>query len=143
MTHNNLSTMTIACLCALASCATSFAQTNTKTTPEIVISANKLNGERGEFSAVSSWSEEPLLQTPAAVSVITRQQMQDLQIRSTTDAVKLDASVSDSYNAVGYAEQFSIRGFALDNARSYRKDGRLTVRLGGARWRDQLRHQTT
>ena len=123
MTHNNLSTMTIACLCALASCATSFAQTNTKTTPEIVISANKLNGERGEFSAVSSWSEEPLLQTPAAVSVITRQQMQDLQIRSTTDAVKLDASVSDSYNAVGYAEQFSIRGFALDNARSYRKDG--------------------
>src|SRR5207247_209668 len=34
-----------------------------------------------------------------------------------------DASVSDSYNAVGYSEQFSIRGFNLDNASSYRKDG--------------------
>jgi iron complex outermembrane receptor protein len=37
--------------------------------------------------------------------------------------MKFDASVNDNYNAVGYSEQFSIRGFALDNAVSYRKDG--------------------
>jgi iron complex outermembrane receptor protein len=43
-------------------------------------------------------------------------------IRSATDAVRFDASVSDAYNAIGYAEQFSIRGFMLDNATSYRKD---------------------
>ena len=49
--------------------------------------------------------------------------MQDLGIRNTTDASKFDASISDAYNAVGYAEQFSIRGFALDNTSSYRKDG--------------------
>jgi iron complex outermembrane receptor protein len=49
--------------------------------------------------------------------------MQDLSIRSTTEALRYDASVSDAYNAVGYAEQFSIRGFALDNNYSYRKDG--------------------
>ncbi|MFA9218987.1 MAG: TonB-dependent siderophore receptor, partial [Sphingomonadaceae bacterium] len=29
----------------------------------------------------------------------------------------------DAYNAVGYAEQFSIRGFKLDTNSSYRKDG--------------------
>ena len=49
--------------------------------------------------------------------------MQDLQIRNLSDAVKLDASINDAYNAVGYAEQFSIRGFKLDNNSSYRKDG--------------------
>jgi iron complex outermembrane receptor protein len=37
--------------------------------------------------------------------------------------MRFDASVADAYNAVGYAEQFSIRGFALDNNYSYRKDG--------------------
>jgi iron complex outermembrane receptor protein len=64
-----------------------------------------------------------LFDTPASITAIGRTQMQDLSIRSTTEAVRFDASVSDAYNAVGYAEQFSIRGFALDNNYSYRKDG--------------------
>ena len=37
--------------------------------------------------------------------------------------VPMQTLLSDAYNAVGYAEQFSIRGFKLDNASSYRKDG--------------------
>jgi hypothetical protein len=52
---------------------------------------------------------------PASITADRPQQMQDLSIRSTTDAARYDASVSDAYNAVGYAEQFSIRGFKLDN----------------------------
>ncbi|TWI66560.1 iron complex outermembrane receptor protein [Pseudoduganella lurida] len=88
--------------------------------PEVVVTA--VRGSAPSAS-VAGFSEAPLLQTPASVSVITREQMQDLDIRSTTDAARYDASISDAYNAVGYAEQFSIRGFKLDNARSYRKDG--------------------
>ena len=74
-------------------------------------------------ASVAGFSESSLLQTPASVLAIGRQQMQELNIRNTTDAMKFDASVSDSYNAIGYAEMFSIRGFLLDNASSYRKDG--------------------
>ncbi len=87
---------------------------------EVVITANRVAAER---ASVAGFSDQPLLQTPASVSVLTREQMQDLNIRSTTDAAKFDASIGDAYNAVGYAEQFSIRGFKLNNANSYRKDG--------------------
>jgi len=87
---------------------------------EVVVNGVKL---RAASASIAGFSNAPLLETPASVSVLTSQQMLDLQIRSTTDAAKFDASLSDSYNAVGYAEQFSIRGFKLDNASSYRKDG--------------------
>ncbi|GGY16248.1 TonB-dependent siderophore receptor [Massilia dura] len=87
---------------------------------EVVVTAVRGTADR---ASVAGFSDTPLLQTPASVSVITREQMQNLNIGSTTDAARYDASISDAYNAVGYAEQFSIRGFKLDNASSYRKDG--------------------
>lgn len=74
-------------------------------------------------ASVAGFSDTPLLQTPASVIAIGREQLQDLSIRNTTEAMRFDASVSDSYNAVGYAEMFSIRGFKLENESSYRKDG--------------------
>src|SRR4051812_21752210 len=91
---------------ALASAAV--AQTTEKPLQEVVVSAVR---QSGGTAAIGGFSEAPLLQTPASISVTTLEQMQDLRIRQTTDAMKFDASVSDSYNAVGYAEQFSIRGF--------------------------------
>jgi iron complex outermembrane recepter protein len=87
---------------------------------EVVITGARAGGEH---ASVAGFSDAPLLQTPASVGVITSEQMRTLNIRSTTDASRYDASIGDAYNAVGYAEQFSIRGFKLDNARSYRKDG--------------------
>ena len=89
---------------------------------EVVITANRIAADR---SSVAGFADAPLLQTPASVSVITHEQMLDLNIRNVTDASKYDASIGDAYNAVGYAEQFSIRGFKLDNASSYRKDGHI------------------
>jgi len=88
--------------------------------PEVVITGAKAQASR---ASVAGFANAPLLETPASVSVLSSQQMLDLQIRSTTDAAKYDASLSDAYNAVGYSEQFSIRGFKLDNSSSYRKDG--------------------
>ena len=88
--------------------------------PEVVVSATKA---RASTASIGGFSNASLLSTPASLNVITSQQMLDLQIRSTTDAARYDASLSDAYNAVGYAEQFSIRGFKLDNGTSYRKDG--------------------
>ena len=104
---------------AFSSCA--LAQNTVQPLPEVVISASKWVAI--DRAGVAGFSDAPLLQTPASVVAIGREQMQDLNIRNTTDAMRLDASVSDSYNAVGYAEMFSIRGFMLDNANSYHKDG--------------------
>ncbi|MDB5918004.1 MAG: TonB-dependent receptor [Massilia sp.] len=92
-----------------------------QTMPEVVITGAK--SQAGERASIGGFVEAPLLQTPASITVIDRQQMQDFSIRNSSDAMKFDASVSDAYNAVGYAENFSIRGFNLDNTSSYRKDG--------------------
>jgi iron complex outermembrane receptor protein len=89
---------------------------------QVVVSASKNPDAR---ASIGGFGEAALFDTPASVVAITRAQMQDLSIRTTTDAMRFDASVSDSYNAVGYAEQFSIRGFKLDNNSSYRKDGMI------------------
>ncbi|WEF33696.1 TonB-dependent siderophore receptor [Pseudoduganella chitinolytica] len=99
--------------------AAALAQTDAPVT-EVVITGARADAAH---ASVAGFADTPLLQTPASVGVITREQMQALNIRSTTDAARYDASIGDAYNAVGYAEQFSIRGFKLDNARSYRKDG--------------------
>ncbi|MFZ6814416.1 TonB-dependent siderophore receptor [Undibacterium sp. Rencai35W] len=100
-----------------------YAQSNDRVLPEVVISANKQLKEKPLTNTVAGFVDAPLQDTPVAVTVFSQQQIQDLRIRSSTDAMKFDASVNDAYNAVGYAEQFSIRGFALDNTSSYRKDG--------------------
>jgi iron complex outermembrane receptor protein len=89
--------------------------------PEVVITGAK--PVAAERASIGGFADAPLLETPASISTIGRQQIEDFGIHNSTDAMKLDASVSDSYNAVGYAENFSIRGFALDNTSSYRKDG--------------------
>ncbi len=115
MTHTRL---TLAALAVASAFSPAHAQEQKMT--EVVITANRTVAER---ASVAGFSEQPLLQTPASVSVLTREQLQDLNIRNTTDAARYDASIGDAYNAVGYAEQFSIRGYKLDNASSYRKDG--------------------
>jgi iron complex outermembrane receptor protein len=111
--------------CALAQAFSTHAQAQEQTgaqpIAEVVVTGTRAGS--AERATVGGFSEASLWETPASITVIGRTQMQDLSIRSTTEAMRYDASVSDAYNAVGYAEQFSIRGFALDNNYSYRKDG--------------------
>jgi iron complex outermembrane receptor protein len=112
---------TVIALAIVQAFAISAQAQNTQAMPEIVVTGSKFVAV--DRASVGGFSETSLMQTPASVIAIGREQMQELAIRNTTDAMRFDASVSDSYNAVGYAEMFSIRGFKLDNASSYRKDG--------------------
>lgn len=100
-----------------------FAQSQETSLPEVIVKGNRGADSAPVRSKASGFIDISLLETPLSLSVLTQAQMQDLRIRQSSDAMKFDASVSDAYNAVGYAEQFSIRGFALDNSSSYRKDG--------------------
>lgn len=87
----------------------------------VFVSASKWS--TGERAGIGGFADTAIVDTPASISAIDRRQMQDLSIRSTTEAVAYDASVGDAYNAVGYAEQFSVRGFMLNPNSGYRKDG--------------------
>jgi iron complex outermembrane receptor protein len=108
-------------LIALAVMQAFAAAASAQAIPEVVITGAR--SPAGERASIGGFTDAPLLQTPASITVIDRQQMQEFSIRNSSDAMKFDASVSDAYNAVGYAENFSIRGFNLDNTSSYRKDG--------------------
>ena len=111
----------LACAIAQALAAHAQAQDTTHPVAEVVVTGNRYIAV--DRASVGGFGEASLFDTPASITAIGRTQMQDLSIRSTTEAMRFDASVADAYNAVGYAEQFSIRGFALDNNYSYRKDG--------------------
>jgi len=110
----------LACAIAQAFCAHAQSVDGTPIA-QVLVSASKTTTD--QRASVAGFGEASLFDTPASVVAISREQMQDLSIRTTSDAMAFDSSVSDSYNAVGYAEQFSIRGFKLDNNSSYRKDG--------------------
>ena len=97
------------------------AQSQEQTLQEVVVSGSRSN--KVDTSKTGGFISNHLQDAPLALNVFSATQLQDLRVRQTSDAMKFDASVSDAYNAVGYAEQFSIRGFTLDNSSSYRKDG--------------------
>ncbi|MEJ7804954.1 MAG: TonB-dependent siderophore receptor [Telluria sp.] len=121
MSSPNLKQTVVAMAIVQAFTLSAHAQSTGQSMTEIVVTGTKFVAT--DRASVAGFSETSLMQTPASVVSIGREQMQELNIRSTTDAMRFDSSVSDSYNAVGYAEMFSIRGFKLENASSYRKDG--------------------
>ncbi|MFT5591371.1 MAG: iron complex outermembrane receptor protein, partial [Bradyrhizobium sp.] len=106
---------------AIAGIAVAHAQTSQQVLPQVIVTDT--TPKRDNASAIGGFGNAPLMQTPAAINVIGQEQLQDWRIRRIADVIKLDASLNEAYNAVGYAEQFSLRGFPLDNASSYRKDG--------------------
>ncbi|MFS2018349.1 TonB-dependent siderophore receptor [Massilia sp. CT11-108] len=119
--NRHLKYTAVAYAIAQAFIANAHAQDTTHPVAEVVVTGNRFIAV--DRASVGGFGEASLFDTPASIISMGRTQMQDLSIRSTTEAVRFDASVADAYNAVGYAEQFSIRGFALDNNYSYRKDG--------------------
>lgn len=117
----------LACAVAQAFAASASAQTAQSTDlagqpiASVVVTGSKWTVS--DRAAIGGFAEMPIIDTPASVSAFGREQMQNLSIRSATEALAYDASVGDAYNAVGYAEQFSVRGFMLNNNSGYRKDG--------------------
>ena len=95
--------------------------------PEVQVTSDAEKDGIARSASIGSFSETPLRETPASISVITREQMQERSIRTATDAVKYDASVQNSYNAVGLSDWFAIRGFTLDMGSNYRKDGMVIL----------------
>lgn len=66
---------------------------------------------------------QPLSRTPIQADVIDAKALADLGSLSLSDLTRLDASITDSYNAVGYWTTFTLRGFQVDNRQNFRRDG--------------------
>ena len=66
---------------------------------------------------------QPLSRTPIQADVIDARLLADIGATSLSDLTRIDASITDSYNAVGYWTTFTVRGFQVDNQRNFRRDG--------------------
>ena len=92
--------------------------------PAVKVQGQEESGYRTNSASVSGFSEAPLLDTPASITVINAELIKDQQARLLSEVLRNDASVGDSYAPIGYYENFVIRGFSLNAASSYKINGR-------------------
>ena len=72
---------------------------------------------------VSGFGDVPLIKAPFSGVTIDAQTLRDMGATRISDALRLDASVSDSYNSPAYWDMLSVRGYTLDNRYNYRREG--------------------
>ena len=75
-----------------------------------------------DAAGVTGFSQ-PLSRTPIQADVVDARTLLDIGAISLSDLTRLDASVTDSYNAPGYWTTFAVRGFQVDNRYNFRRDG--------------------
>jgi iron complex outermembrane recepter protein len=73
--------------------------------------------------SVSGFGDTPLQRVPFSATVIDQRALQDAGISSLADITRLDAGITDAYNAPGYINQLAVRGYTLDNRFNFRRDG--------------------
>jgi iron complex outermembrane receptor protein len=86
------------------------------------VQAVQVTGRGADAAGVTGFST-PLARTPLQATTIDASALADIGATSLSDLVRLDASLTDSYNAVGYWTTFSIRGFQVDNRHNFLRDG--------------------
>ncbi|MEO7107798.1 MAG: TonB-dependent siderophore receptor, partial [Rhodoferax sp.] len=64
-----------------------------------------------------------VLQSPQSITVLGADLLAATASSSLSQAIKLDASLADSYNTTGYIESLSVRGFLLDQGNNYLRNG--------------------
>ena len=122
----------LALLSALTFAAASVARPDDTNTPSatqvtplatVKVKGKTDQGYRAESSQVDtfgSFGNAPLHDTPSAVTVITRDELNDRQPRTLSEIAHSDAALGDNYAPVGYYQDISIRGFPLDLATGFR-----------------------
>ncbi|HEY8682169.1 MAG TPA: TonB-dependent receptor plug domain-containing protein, partial [Rhodanobacter sp.] len=84
------------------------------------VQADRAHGYLAGSAGIGGLGSAPLHDTPAAITVITRDQLDDRQPRTLSELAHADAALGDNYAPVGYYQDIAIRGFALDLASGFR-----------------------
>jgi len=72
---------------------------------------------------VTGFGDAPLRELPFSASVISSREIEASGARRLADLTHTDPAIADAYNAPGYWDFLSIRGFTLDNRFNYRREG--------------------
>jgi len=90
------------------------------TLPAVVVTAPAV---RAAKASITGLGELSAWEAPAQAQTYSQSALRDAQVTRVSDLTKLDASVTDAYNTVGYWDYLTVRGFQLDNAYNYRREG--------------------
>ena len=113
------SSATLACLIACTPVAQAQSTAPAASLTEVVIQS-----DAGTVAPdVGGFADQPLSNTPLSATVIPADDIAQTGARRLSDLYRLDASVSDAYNAGGYYDYASVRGFVIDNTYNYRREG--------------------
>ncbi len=82
-----------------------------------------VTGRAATNLGVAGWGELPLARIPMQASVLSADQAKDSGAHRLSSLLGLEAALGDAYNAEGYWDFLTVRGFVLDNRRNYRRDG--------------------
>ncbi len=92
----------------------------TTTLPGVEVKGDRRETPRKD--GLGAWGKAALHDTPAAVSVVGRERIEARQIRTLSELGHEDAALGDNYAPVGYYQNLSIRGYALDLGTGYRNN---------------------
>lgn len=94
-------------------------ETPTATLPTVSVRA------QGTLPApdVAGFGDVPAARLPIAATAIGEAELKDRGAADLRNLTRLDASVSDAYNSVGYWSQLTVRGFVIDLRSNLRRDG--------------------
>ena len=107
-----------AAVLALATLAGTAARADDTPVQSVQITARSASDSAG----VTGWGQ-PLSRTPIQADSVDTKVLADIGATSLSDLTRVDASITDSYNAVGYWTTFTVRGFQVDNQQNFRRDG--------------------
>ena len=82
-----------------------------------------VTGRAAPPATIAGWGDQPLAKLPVQAGVITSETLRDNGGKRLADIVSVDPAISDAYNAEGYWDFLTVRGFVIDNRYNYRRDG--------------------
>lgn len=120
--HPSGTALTLLASAALAMANNALAQATTpgESLPTVTVTAP---GPRVNQASITGFGDTPAWQLPMQAQTISSTALKNSGVQRLSDITSLDASISDSYNAQGYWDFLSVRGFTLDNAYNYRREG--------------------
>lgn len=117
MANHPILSLSVVALAAAAACSQAHAQDATAL-PTVTVNARADNA-----AGVAGWGDIPASKTPFQTTTLTAGELRDRGVQRLSDLARIDPSVSDAYNAEGYWDQLTVRGFVIDNRFNYRRDG--------------------
>lgn len=106
--------------CALVSHALADDATDPDGLPAVAVSAPVHHSSQ---ASIAGLGDAPAWSQPLQAESWDDHTLQAAQIQRLSDVTKLDASLSDFYNAAGYWDFLTIRGYVVDLTHNYRREG--------------------